>query len=504
MNKKLLAAVCLAAAATLNTAWAENYTSGDGRYAEPDFDRQMTQAEAENVKADGKTRSGEEIDAAQSEPLPITMTGDYASYDSVSGDFVAEGNVVITQGNETLKTVHAEGNMKTGDVWLKQGGTLVEPKSTMNGEWAYYNFNTKTGEIKKIEGQGGKDFFRAPHATIYPDKMVMDEGGEMTRCPAVEHSPCLLITAKTFEIYPKEKMVAHDVKVYVKGTHVYSRDTWVNELGDESASRLMPTIGYDGDDDKGMYIRLRYDYNIDQNTTLKADLPYYSQGHFKPVAEVKHDQRNYYLTYQSGWEEEDDEWVDKKNEIGFYYKPHYFIDGIPVTYRLYAHRGLWKNEETGVQSWHTEYGAYLSHDRIYLFNTKNTFLDLTIGKKWVDESLTDETRSTMMYYGTLGQKLGSKWYTWAGYYREKTTSNLYDLGQPDMERELRNGISYRPDDRNTFSIVNRYDTGKHENYETTYTWTHRFCCWAISFEYEQEHFDGGDRQWNIRYEFLNW
>ena len=91
MNKKLLAAVCLAEAATLNTAWAENYTSGDGRYAEPDFDRQMTQAEAENVKADGKTRSGEEIDAAQSEPLPITMTGDYASYDSVSGDFVAEG-----------------------------------------------------------------------------------------------------------------------------------------------------------------------------------------------------------------------------------------------------------------------------------------------------------------------------------------------------------------------------------------------------------------------------
>ena len=40
-------------------------------------------------------------------------------------------------------------------------------------------------------------------------------------------------------------MVAHDVKVYVKGTHVYSRDTWVNELGDEGASRLMPTIGYD-------------------------------------------------------------------------------------------------------------------------------------------------------------------------------------------------------------------------------------------------------------------
>ncbi len=290
----------------------------------------------------------------------------------------------------------------------------------------------------------------------------------------------------------------------MKGKHVYSRDTWVNNLNDDGAARIMPSVGYDGDDNKGTYIKLKLDYDIDENTNVNSELVYYNRGHFKPIIKAKHDQRNYYLTYQSGWEEEDDEWIDKKNEIGFYYKPHYFIDGIPVTYRLYAHRGLWKNEETGRQSWHTEYGAYLSHDRIYLFNTKNTFLDLTIGKKWVDESLTDETRSTMMYYGTLGQKLGSKWYTWAGYYREKVTSNLYDLGQPDMERELRNGISYKPDDRNTFSIVNRYDMGQHENYETIYTWRHRFCCWAITFEYEHAHTAKEDTQWNIKYEFLNW
>lgn len=47
----------------------------------------------------------------------------------------------------------------------------------------------------------------------------------------------------------------------------------------------------------------------------------------------------------------------------------------------------------------------MNHDRIYLFNSKNTFLDLTVGKKWVTESYTDETKSTMMYYATLGQKL---------------------------------------------------------------------------------------------------
>ena len=503
MNKKLLAAVCLAAATTLNTAWADDYTSGDGRYEEPNFDMNMTQEEAAAVKDDKdvtEAKDGEEKAA----PLPITMTGEYASYDSVSGDFVAEGNVVITQGTETLKTVRAEGNMKTGDVWLKQGGTLVEPDSVMNGEWAYYNFNNKTGEIKKIDGKGGKDYFRAPHATIYPDKMVVDQGGEMSRCPAVEHTPCLLITADTFEIYPHEKMVAHDVKVYVKGKHVYSRDTWVNELGKDSASRIMPTVGYDGDDDKGMYIRLRYDYDIDEKTNLHAELPYYSEGHFKPVAEVKHDQRNYYLTFQNGWYEEDDEWVRKQMEFGFHYKPHYFIDGIPVTYSAYATRGLWKNDETGIKSWHTEYGVFLNHDRIYLFNSPYTFLDLRVGKKWTDESRTDETTNTMVYNATLGQQISDKWNTWVGYYREKETTSLFDLDQPDMERELRNGISYKPDDKNTFTVVNRYDMGQHRNYETIYSWRHRFCCWAITFEFEHAHTEAEDTQWNIVYEFLNW
>ena len=48
----------------------------------------------------------------------------------------AEGNVKIVQGDETILTTRAEGNMKTGDVWLKQGGTLQEPDTTMNGEWS--------------------------------------------------------------------------------------------------------------------------------------------------------------------------------------------------------------------------------------------------------------------------------------------------------------------------------------------------------------------------------
>jgi hypothetical protein len=44
-------------------------------------------------------------------------------------------------------------------------------------------------------------------------------------------------------IYPGEKLVARDVKVYIKGKHVYSRDYYENKFTDKT-ERMMPRIGY--------------------------------------------------------------------------------------------------------------------------------------------------------------------------------------------------------------------------------------------------------------------
>ena len=108
-----------------------------------------------------------------------------------------------------------------------------------------------------------------------------------------------------------------------------------------------------------------------------------------------------------------------------------------------------------------------------------------------------------MYYATLGQKISDKWRTWAGYYQEDETSSVFDLGQPDMAKELRNGIQYKPDDRNTFTIINRFDLEKGKQYETDYRWLHRFCCWAIEFEYQKEIYEDDDT-FRVKYYFLNW
>lgn len=141
----------------------------------------------------------------------------------------------------------------------------------------------------------------------------------------------------------------------------------------------MPRIGYDGSDN-GMYAKLQVDYNLGPKTDFYADLAYYSKAGYKPMYGINHDERNFNIKFQDGWDEEDDEWIRKERDIGLYYKNHRLIDNLPLTYSAYITHGLWRNEKSSIKSWHTEYAAYLNHDRIYLFNSKNTFLDLTVGK----------------------------------------------------------------------------------------------------------------------------
>ena len=259
--KKMFLAATLAATICV-PAYANYSNSGDGVYNAPDYDRVVNEAQV--VEPTEKEKN-------MNKSLPISFTGDKAEYDSVSGDFYLSGNVVITQGREKLVTNYAQGNMKTGDVWLEQGGSIVEPGSTLSGKWAHYNFNTKTGEIKEVGGTGDKDWYTAPHATIHPDKMVMDQGGTMSRCPAVEHTPCLSVTAKTFEIYPKQKMVAKDVQVFVKGKHVLSKDIWERDLTETNKTRIIPRIGYDGSDN-GAFIK------IDAVVLQRVDQHFHSAG----------------------------------------------------------------------------------------------------------------------------------------------------------------------------------------------------------------------------------
>ncbi len=491
MNKSLL--IALVSMSLCGTAFAEQqFTNrGEERYAG------FTEENVEIVEADQAETSAKKSTAA----LPIRLTADHAEYDGESGDFEAKGNVVVIQGKEKITTVHAKGNLQTGDILLERGGTVTDVQSTVTGKWAHYNFNTKNGELKEISGKSEKDFFKGDHAFIENGKIVLDQGAVSSRCPAVKHPPCLSVSAKTVEIYPKDRIVAHNVKVYVKGKHIYSKDLWINRLDGSKQSRIMPRLGFDSRRN-GFYGKLDVSLPVSARTEFNAELKQYSKAGFRPMYSAEHDAKNFRLSYKYGWEEDDDIWYKKKNTWRFDYKTHRIAAGLPLTYSGYFEYGLWRKEHAKYQSWHKEYAVYLNHDPIRLFNSDKTTLNLTVGKKWVNESYTGDTVSTNMYYATLRHKFDAKWSTWMGYYRERRTSELFDIGQADMNKELRNGLQFHLDDKNTFTVVNRYDLDKKEQYETNFRWLHRFCCWALELDYTREHAKD-DHTFRVHYYFYN-
>ncbi|MCI2097881.1 MAG: hypothetical protein LKJ97_00095 [Succiniclasticum sp.] len=468
-----------------------------------------------------RTKQGATVNS-ESRSLPLTLTGDEAQYANDTGDFVVQGNVTVNQGTQTLHTTKAVGNTKTGDVWLLQGGTFVETDNTMKGSWVHYNFNTETGEIRRVEGKSGKDFYRAPHAVLENGMILVDEGGETTRCPAVKHPPCLSVKARTITIVPNKRIVARDVQVFLRGVHVYSRKTWVNDFN-QSTERTMPRVGWK--ENKGLYVSLDYETPIGNPllknpTTFNMHQIYYSKSHYRPFYSLRHDQKDFYVRLNDGWVYDSDDdrfdegiWLRKKMDWGLFLKPHRIAKGLPVSVTASLTHGLWKYTNRGWSSWHTEKEVMLRHDRIYPTGDRKLYLDLSVGRKWVDESHqvnadTDRHLNTNIYHGTLGYNFSKKWQVWETYHDEHKTSLAFSLGQPDFAKEWRTGVTWRPDDHNSLTVVDRYnaDGGSytHGHYSTYYAWTHRFCCWALTTSYEQKHYRGGDNQWNIQLDLLYW
>lgn len=456
------------------------------------------------------------VEKGEKAGAPIKLDADRAEYDQESGDFFAEGNVVLRQNGQIIRTEHAEGNMKTGDVYLKDGGSLTEEGTTMHAEWVRYNFLNKTGELTKIEGSNRSklEWYRSEDAVIKDGKLVCEHGATVSKCPAVKHPPCLSVVAKHFEIIPNDKMVAKDCWVLVRGKRVMHRNRWINDLTKQRQTMLHPRIGYDSD--QGMKYELVIDQPLWKNASAGGNITYYGHDHYKPNFWMKQDFKDFVVGLNDGWDDDDGDWYKREMNWTFNWKRHRLIKGLPLTYSAYFEHGLWKsmdrdrNPKYSQRSWHTEYGIYLYHDPIHFFGTDRNSLNLYVGKKWVREGLTDVHTSTNTYGATLSQKLGDLVTIWAGYYDEKVQDNrLFDYGQPDMAKELRFGAKYTTHNKkDEFTGVYRLNTknGKYGNYEYGHrygysmTWTHHFCCWDLITIYERE-FAEQDHSLKVKFEF---
>jgi hypothetical protein len=472
---------------------------------EPDQQtEEVIRAKKETAKEKkAREERGEESPSQKQSELPVTIFGDHVIYHSDTGEFTATGNVRLYQGSQRLYTTEARGNAIDGDVYLLQGGRMIDSPSTTDAEWGHYNFKTRTGTVRNMKGTNGDDLYKADIARIYPDRTELTSGGSVTRCPAVKHPPCVEVRADHVVIYPNDKIIAYNVKVYLKGKHIYTRDRWINRLNDgESTQSLVPHIGYD--DDQGFKVRYNYSLDLSDNNTLRADVKYYSKVGWRPMFSDTQYERNFYIRYQEGFDEDDDDnWIRKMRDIKFGYRRHKFSDYLPLNYSGYISHGLWKDDYH--RSWHTEYAVFIDHDPIYLTHDQRPLtLNLGVGRKWIDESEADHMEKTWLYSATMSKGLGAGFNTWLGYYWQKRRASIFDYGRPDMDRELQFGLAKSFGNRDHVTFITRYDEAEHNIYEYIWRWSHDFCCFRLMFEYRDKRYSGGDDEWDVQYELFRW
>ena len=514
---------------------AEQKSSDGASLSVSHNDVKKTGTESSLARNKGKSvssanKGNKKNEKTDTQPLPLIIKGDDAQYSSESGDFIIEGNVRLKQGLTNVTSTKAVGNANTGDIWLLEGGTLQEPTNRVNARWAHYNFNKETGELLHLKGassanpRSGKfDYYEAPHGLIEHGMLIMDQGGMSTRCPAVKHHPCVSVKAKTITIIPNDRIIARGVQVFVKGKHVYSRDVWINELNKEN-KQIKPRIGWDNE--RGWYASLEYSRPIGNPllknpTTFYMEQIFYTKSKYKPFYGITHDRRDFYVRVNSGYvyDSDNDEldegiWLHKKIDWGLFLKPHRIAKGLPLSIDGYITHGLWKYSNQNWESWHTEKAVFLRHDRFYPLGGKKLYMDLMVGRKWIHESLNNETTrrygnslNTNIYHGTLGYRFSNKWNIWTTYHNEHRTSYLFSKDQPSFVKDLSVGIAWNPDQHNAFTIINRRnldsETHTHGNYTTTFTWRHRFCCELLTVSYEKKHYNH-ENKWTVKFDFLSW
>ena len=514
---------------------AEQKSSDGASLSVSHNDVKKTGTESSLARNKGKSvssanKGNKKNEKTDTQPLPLIIKGDDAQYSSESGDFIIEGNVRLKQGLTNVTSTKAVGNANTGDIWLLEGGTLQEPTNRVNARWAHYNFNKETGELLHLKGassanpRSGKfDYYEAPHGLIEHGMLIMDQGGMSTRCPAVKHHPCVSVKAKTITIIPNDRIIARGVQVFVKGKHVYSRDVWINELNKEN-KQIKPRIGWDNE--RGWYASLEYSRPIGNPllknpTTFYMEQIFYTKSKYKPFYGITHDRRDFYVRVNSGYVYDSDNdaldegiWLHKKIDWGLFLKPHRIAKGLPLSIDGYITHGLWKYSNQNWESWHTEKAVFLRHDRFYPLGGKKLYMDLMVGRKWIHESLNNETTrrygnslNTNIYHGTLGYRFSNKWNIWTTYHNEHRTSYLFSKDQPSFVKDLSVGIAWNPDQHNAFTIINRRnldsETHTHGNYTTTFTWRHRFCCELLTVSYEKKHYNH-ENKWTVKFDFLSW
>ena len=427
-------------------------------------------------------------------PQPIEIVADEMYFSDKTGELFARGNVVITQDKSKIYADIMRGNDKQTEVWIDGKARLIEPLTNVTGTKIHYNYGNKFGTMQDVKGKCGDDFISGSKIHFENEKITA-YNATTTGCPAVK-TPDYRVTARKVEIWPEDKLIAYDAKIWIGNTVIYTTPRYKKSLKKDNRDTEYPSFGYRDPD--GYWIKQTLNYPLTDNLSLKTDLIYYTNAGFKPTFELIQEEKDYtfgvsYGDYSSTTTSPDQifggnvnntvNWVKKAPEFRFdwHEKP---VGSLPWKYHFTALIGNWTDAVK--TSWHHDYLLYFTRNPIYFDKEKSWVWSNGFGVEQVRESFDGSVQNIVRYNTSLSKRLSPRVTVWTAYNYTNNNQSAFAYNSTSLAQEWVNGIYFKLDRLTGVSYVNSYDIGNGRTNENYYTLHRNLHCWNTYIQYQEK------------------
>lgn len=411
-------------------------------------------------------------------PQPIEIVADELYFSDKTGELFARGNIVITQDQSKILADLLRGNDKETEIWADGPVRLIEPLTNVTGMKIRYNYGSQFGFMRDVKGKCGNDFISGKNVHFEEGKFTAYEASS-TSCPA-QGAPDHRITARKIVIWPGEKMIAYDAKIWIKNFVIYSTPRYSRSLKDDETE--FPTFGYEDPD--GFFIKQRLNYALTDNITAYTDLTYYTRAGFKPDFGIVDEEDDYRVRVITGhFRDSNNRRVRKEPEMEFHWKQK-TIGKLPWNYYFTATYGKWKDDDK--TSWHQDYLLYFPRNPIHL-DKKKTWTWLNgFGFEQIQDSYNGSSQNITRFNTMLHKRVNSWLSAWIAYNYTSNNASVFSYNHVDVTNELIRGIHFQLTPKTGLSFVNSYDMLHNRTYENYITLHQNLHCWNSRLEYRTQ------------------
>ncbi|HNX91756.1 MAG TPA: LptA/OstA family protein, partial [Candidatus Omnitrophota bacterium] len=206
---------------------------------------------------------------------PVVVDGDKVEYFDKENKITADGNVVVTYGDVTLKCDRIEVYTKAQQAACYGHVKIEHPDGVLTGDHIIYDLKNRKGELAGADVKAFPWFGQADETRRVSETEYEMKNGYITTCDLDE--PHYRIKAKEIKVFPDDKIIAKDTIIYIGDTPVMWLPYYYHPIV-QSRSKVQFIPGYSSD--WGYFLLSSWRFYIKGNTKVDVLLDYRTKKGF--------------------------------------------------------------------------------------------------------------------------------------------------------------------------------------------------------------------------------